>query len=101
VDNYFADNKGFQRPDDFMLGNAPRAPGSVRSPRSFTTSLSLGKQFQIREAMNFEFRIEADNALNHPVFGTPNTSVDDENFGKVTYTSVGPRQVQLGMKFSF
>jgi len=101
VDNYFVDNTVFQRPDDFTLGNAPRALGNVRTPTSFTTSMSLGKQFQIRETMNFEFRIEADNALNHPVFGTPNTSVDDDNFGKVTYTSVGPRQVQLGMKFNF
>ncbi|HYR45139.1 MAG TPA: hypothetical protein VER98_19055, partial [Terriglobia bacterium] len=101
VDNYFADNSVFQRPDDFTLGDAPRALGSVRSPWSFTTNLSLGKQFWIREGMNFEFRIEAQNAFNHPVFGTPNTSVDDGNFGKVTYTSVGPRQMQLGMKFNF
>jgi hypothetical protein len=101
VDNYFVDNTVFQRPADFTLGNAPRALASVRTPRSFTTSLSLGKQFSIREGMNFEFRIEANNALNHPVFGTPNTSVDDDNFGKVTYTSVGPREIQLGMKFNF
>jgi hypothetical protein len=101
VDSYFVDNTVFERPADFTLGNAPRALGSVRTPTSFTTSLSLGKQFLIREKMNVEFRIEAENALNHPVFGTPNTSVDDDNFGKITYTSVGPRQVQLGMKFNF
>jgi hypothetical protein len=101
IDNYFVDNSVFQRPPDFTLGNAPRALGSVRSPWSFTTNLSLGKQFLIREGMNFEFRIEAQNALNHPVFGTPNTSVGDENFGKVTYTSVGPREIQLGFKFNF
>ena len=41
------------------------------------------------------------NAYNHPVFGTPNTSVDDQNFGKIFYTSVGPREVQLALKFSF
>jgi hypothetical protein len=101
VDNYFADNSVFQRPDDFTLGNAPRAMGSVRSPWSFTTDLSLGKQFSLREEMNFEFRIEARNAFNHPVFGTPNTSVDDSNFGLITYTSVGPREMQLAFKFNF
>ena len=101
MDNYFADNSVFQRPNDFTLGNAPRALGNVRSPWSFTTNLSLGKQFSIRESMNFEFRIEAQNAFNHPVFGTPNTSVDDPNFGQITYTSVGPREIQLGMKFNF
>ena len=101
VDNYFVDNTVFQRPDDFTLGDAPRALGSVRSPWSFTTNLSLGKQFSLREEMKLEFRIEAKNAFNHPVFGTPNTSVDDQNFGKIFYTSVGPRELQLALKFSF
>jgi len=101
VDNYFIDNTVFQRPDDFTMGNAPRALGSVRSPWSFTTDLSVGKQFYIREEMNFEIRLEAQNAFNHPVFQAPITSVDDENFGKILGTSVGPRQVQLGFKFNF
>jgi hypothetical protein len=51
--------------------------------------------------MNFEFRVEAKNAFNHPVFGTPDTSLGDETFGKITSTSVGPREVQLGFKFNF
>jgi len=51
--------------------------------------------------MNFEFRVEARNAFNHPVIGTPHTSVGDDNFGKIDYTSVGPREVQLGFKFNF
>jgi hypothetical protein len=91
----------FQVPAPFTLGNAPRAIGSVRTPWSFTTNLSLGKQFQIREEMNFEFRVEAQNALNHPVFGTPDTNVGDDTFGTISSTTVGPRQVQLGFKFNF
>jgi hypothetical protein len=75
--------------------------GSVRSPWQFTSDLSLGKQFSIREQMNLEFRLEAKNALNHPVFGNPDTSVDDSNFGKITHTALGPREVQLGLKFNF
>jgi hypothetical protein len=35
------------------------------------------------------------------VFGTPDTSVDDSSFGQITYTSVGPREVQLAIKFNF
>jgi hypothetical protein len=101
VDNYFVDNTVFQRPNDFTLGNSPRALGGIRSPWSFTTDLSLGKQFSLREEMNIELRIEARNALNHPVFGTPNTSVDDPNFGTINYTSVGPREMQLAVKFNF
>jgi len=104
VDQYFADPNVFQRPDDFTLGDAPRALGSIRTPWSFTSNLSLGKQFslaRVREEMNIEFRIEAQNALNHPVFGTPNTAVDDPSFGQITSTSVGPREVQLAIKLNF
>ena len=88
-------------PADFTLGDAPRTLGSVRTPTHFTTDLTVGKQFPIREAMNLEFRLDARNAFNHPVFGTPNTSVDDPNFGTVTSTSVGPRELQLGFRFNF
>ena len=101
VDNYFEDNSVFQRPDPFTLGNAPRTIGSVRSPWSFTADLSVGKQFRIREEMNLEFRVEAKNALNHPVFGTPDTNLGDDTFGTVSYTAIGPREVQLGFKFNF
>ena len=101
VDNYFVDNSVFQRPAPFTLGDARRTLGSVRSPWSFTTDLSVGKQFPIREEMNFEFRVEAKNAFNHPVFGTPDTSVGDDTFGTISYTSVGPREIQLGFKFNF
>ena len=62
VDNYFVNPNVFQRPDDYTLGDAPRAMGSVRTPWQFTTDLSLGKQFSIREQMNIEFRLEAKNA---------------------------------------
>jgi hypothetical protein len=103
VDNYFADNTIFSRPPDFTLGNAPRAIGSVRSPWSSTTNLSLTKQFPIREEMFVEIRLEARNAFNHPVFGTPDTTVDDTgNFGKIFYQSGnGPREMQLAVKFNF
>ena len=101
VDNYFVDNTVFQRPSDFTLGDAPRAMGGVRSPWAFATDLSLGKQFIVREEMNVEFRMEARNAFNHPVFSTPDTSVDSGNFGKITQTSIGPREVQMAIKFNF
>ena len=102
VDSYFVDNSVFLRPPDYTLGNVPRALGSIRSPWAFTTDLSLAKQFPIREEMNVEVRLEAQNALNHPVFSAPNTSVDDPTFGQITSTSGnGPRQIQLALKFNF
>jgi hypothetical protein len=109
LNNYFTNPDIFSRPDDFTLGNAPRADGAVRSPWSFTSDLSIAKIFPVREEMSFELRLEAQNALNHPVFGTPNTTVDNPTplgqpgaFGSITGTSGnGPRQVQLAIKFNF
>jgi hypothetical protein len=104
INNYFANPGVFSKPVPYALGNAPRATPLIRSPRSFTSNLSMEKEFslaRIHEGMKFELRLEAENALNHPVFGSPDTSVDDQNFGVISYTSNGPRQVQLGGKINF
>ena len=79
-----------------------RAPSEAFGrPWSFTTDLSLAKQFAIREEMNIEVRIEAQNAFNHPVFGTPNTPVDDRSFGQITSTSQRAAAGAVGSKFNF
>jgi len=104
INNYFANPQAFQLPPIYVFGSAPRATGMVRTPWSFNTNMSVEKEFslsRLREGMNFELRLEAENALNHPVFGTPDTSVDDPNFGVISYTSNGPRQIQLGGKVNF
>ena len=54
-----------------------------------------------REGMTLELRLEANNAFNHPTFGTPDQSIDDPNFGVISYTSNAPRQVQLAGKINF
>jgi hypothetical protein len=52
--------------------------------------------------MNVEFRVEAQNAFNHPVFQAPNTTVDDPSFGTISGpTAIGARELQLGLKFNF
>jgi len=101
---YFANPDVFQMPAAYTLGNAPRALASVRSPFFFTNNLSILKDFALstsHEAWKLQLRLEAENAFNHPVFGTPDTYVGDPNFGIISYTSVGPRQGQLALKFSF
>jgi hypothetical protein len=65
---------------------------------AFGTLFSLAN---VHGGMNLAFKIEAQNVFNHPVFGTPNTSVDDPSFGTVSYTSNLPRLLQLGLRVSF
>ena len=104
INNYFANPNVFQTPAPYTLGNAPRAVGSVRSPFFFNNNLSILKEFGLstsHESLKLEVRLEAQNAFNHPVFGTPDTYVGDPNFGVINYTSVGPRQCQLAVKISF
>jgi hypothetical protein len=94
----------FQLPAPYTLGNAARTLSSIRSPFFFSTNLSIGKDFVLSnkyEAMKLELRLEAENAFNRPVFGTPDTTVGDPHFGVINYTALGPRQTQLAFKFSF
>jgi len=104
INNYFANPNVFQLPAAYTLGNASRTVGSVRSPFLFTTNLSILKDFALsttHEEWKLELRLEAQNAFNHPVFGTPDTYVGDPNFGVINYTAINPRQCQLALKFSF
>ena len=104
VNNYFADPDVFQAPAPYTLGDAARTIGSVRSPFFFSANLSVSKLFVLsnsHEGMSLELRLEAENAFNHPVFGTPDTTVGDPTFGQINYTAVGPRQCQLALKFNF
>ncbi len=104
VNNFFANPDSIQVPAPFTLGNAPRTTGDIRTPRSFTTDLSIGKQFllsNVHEGIHLELRLEAQNAFNHPVFGTPDTNAGDPSLGTITYLAVQPRQCQLAVKIMF
>jgi hypothetical protein len=104
INNYFADPSVFQIPAAYTLGDTPRAIGNIRSPFSLTNNASIMKDFGLSSShkeMQFEVRLEAENALNHPIFGTPDTIVGDPDFGVINYTAVLPRQCQLALKLYF
>jgi Carboxypeptidase regulatory-like domain len=105
VNNYFANPDSIQTPAPFTLGNAPRTTGAVRTPFFFNSDLSLAKQFLLsnaHEGIHLEMRLEAENAFNHPVFGTPDTNAGDPSLGVITYVSLpGARQCQLVLKVTF
>ena len=94
--------------------------GNVRGPSYANVDLSLHKDFLITESKRLEFRFEALNAFNHPVWDftggpaggsfDPGTwtqdpvthlwSTTNTTFGKIT-GSQGARELQLAMKFYF
>ena len=92
--------------------------GDVRGPKYANVDLSLHKNILITEGTRLEFRFEALNAFNHPVWtfagGPANGSFDpptltlvngqqqssNPTFGRIV-DSQGARQLQLGLKFYF
>jgi hypothetical protein len=67
--------------------------------------MSFIKNTRLREGWNVQFRADAFNAFNTPVFsGDPNLSPTDTNFGKIfrdTGQSNFPRNIQLGLRLVF
>ena len=83
-------------------GNAPigvtLGPGQFNWDASLTKLTTVGG---IREGATLQFRTEFFNAFNHAQFNTPVTNVAASNFGSITSTSVNPRLIQFGLKYSF
>ena len=104
LNNYF-NNAAFSQPAPDNLGTAPRYL-NYRGPGVRTMDAALLKSWRTTERQRIEFRLEAQNALNHPVFQNPNDSSSNSsfgasNFGQITSTRIGPRNVQLGFKYYF
>jgi hypothetical protein len=98
--NRWFNEAAFSKPPIDVPGTAPRTL-NYRGPAIKTFDAALLKSFRVKEGQRFEFRIEAQNVLNSPVFGDPASTYGATNFGQITGTKVGPREIQLGMKYYF
>jgi hypothetical protein len=85
-----------QAPGTF--GNA--GPGIVRNPGITNLDFALQKRMPIREGRYLEFRTEAFNLSNTPVFTAVGNSLGGSSFGKIT-AAQAERQVQFGLKLYF
>jgi hypothetical protein len=97
--------------------NGPNVLPAVYGPSFFDSDLALFKNFKIRESMNLQFRFNAYNFLNHPLWSFPDNSnltlkYDQDASGKITLDSTsskfgtattkqGARILELAVKFSF
>jgi len=98
------DTSNISDPADNTFGTC--GVGNVRGPKYVNVDLSLHKGIPIGEAMKLELRLEALNALNHPVWtfsgGPAGGSFDQGSgiLGRLT-GSQSARILQLALKFSF
>ena len=82
------------------FGNVGR--NTFRSDRIETVDFSMFKTFHITERVNFQYRLEMINALNHPVFGAPNSiNLNNLNFFNFQENSGGRRVISMGLRLRF
>jgi len=90
----------FSQPVPDTYGTAPRFV-NVRGPRLNTLDMALMKSWRTTENQRLEFRAEASNFRNHPIFNPPASTFGSGNFGQISSTKIGPRNVQLSLKYYF
>jgi hypothetical protein len=82
------------------FGNTPRTIG-VRGPGQKNWDLSIFKSFSISERFKAQFRAEALNAFNSPIFHTPITDLSSGDFGVINTMDNFSRQLQLAIRVTF
>jgi hypothetical protein len=123
---------GVQYPGGRALNGGPRAtspafmlPSTTTDPGDAPRNLARGfgesqlnaavrRSFPIYEKVSLQFRAEAFNVLNHPVFGYVDPSLTSATFGRATqtlnqslgtvspqYQQGGPRSMQFALKLIF
>ncbi|MGH9739773.1 MAG: carboxypeptidase regulatory-like domain-containing protein [Candidatus Acidiferrales bacterium] len=81
------------------FGNTPIVAGY--GPGQFNWDIAFSKRTTVTESSYFEFTVQFFNAFNHPQFSNPNTTASSGAFGVISSTTVGPRIIQLGLKYEF
>jgi outer membrane receptor protein involved in Fe transport len=106
--NPYAPNKGpnlwlnpaaFATPPLYTYGTLGR--NSLRTDWTRNLDFSIFRRFPVTENAGFEFRAESFNLTNTAVFGQPNNTLGNPNFGVVTSTANTPRELQFALKFEF
>lgn len=81
------------------FGNTGR--NTVIAPGIVQWDASLLKMIRFTESKGLQFRFEAFNAANHANLGSPDTSRNSANFGRITGTRLNMRELQFGLKLLF
>jgi hypothetical protein len=89
----------FATPAAYTFGTEGRNDLRMDWPRNF--DLSFFRSFPFAENKRLEFRGELFNAFNTPLFGQPDSTVNDQYFGQINYTANSARVIQLALKLYF
>ena len=97
----------FTAPTGYQYGNEKVNPYVSQHYNNVDMSVFRTFHFGLGEARYFEFRAESFNLFNNVVFGVPDTTSTDSNFGQITSQRTGQnnqpatRQLQMSLKFYY
>jgi hypothetical protein len=100
----YLNRAAFRRPADMEYGNTPRRISQLRTPALLSEDFSLLKNINLgSEKRYLEFRVAAFNVFNRHRLGGIDTNFDSSTFGMITnpQATIGPREIQFGLKFYF
>ncbi|MCU1247892.1 MAG: hypothetical protein JWQ49_921 [Edaphobacter sp.] len=98
--NAWFDTSAFQIAAPFTLGNDSRNEPDIRTPGSTDYDLGLNRSQAFGENLKVQFRAEAFNLTNTPLYDAPNSTVGSPNFGRILGGS-NNRVLQLGLRISY
>jgi hypothetical protein len=105
INNWF-NPAAFVLPAKGTWGNLGRY--IARGPGYYEIDTALQKRFRLSERFSLNFRAEAFNLFNHPIYANPNGNVSSGGFGQITSIlntgAVGtgtPRRIEFAMRLDF
>lgn len=98
----YLDKNAFKPPAPFTYGDTPRTGAyGLRGPGNSNQSVSLRREFAIREGWKLSLQADALNVFNWVRFGNPVIDTTSASFGKITSVANSPRVVQIVGRFNF
>ncbi len=98
--NNYINPAAFSTAPQFTFGNVGRTI-DMRGPGQVNWDMSVFKDVIVMEKLKAQFRCEALNAMNTPLFYGPGVTYGSSSFGKITTQANFSRQLQLALRFSF
>ena len=100
---HFLNPAAVANPSSGTYGDCP--VGAFDGPGYYSADLGVGKDFKIFERHSIQFRMDATNIANHPIFNfgeeySGQHSAGASNYGEI-FTSQGSRQIQLALRYHF
>ena len=99
--NKWFNTAAFNKNQPGTYGNAGR--DSLVGPGGYHVDMALFRSFPFvvfEKPQSLQFRVEAFNAFNHPIFDNPSSNFSSSNFGRILGAS-DPRIMQVALKYIF